>query len=416
MRILLYAINFAPELTGAGKYTGEMAQWLTARGHEVRVVTAPPYYPQWQVQPPYRANRWQRERWQGIEIWRCPLWVPPKPGGLKRLLHLASFALSSLPVMLGQARWRPDWILMVEPTLFCAPTTLLTAQLAGAHSWLHIQDFEVDAAFELGLMAAPSARRLALGLERGLLRRFSQVSTISEKMYERLLAKGVARAQASLFPNWVDLQAVQPLAHPSVFRAELGLADDAVVALYAGNMGQKQGLEILIDAARLLQDQPRLVFVLAGAGSARSRLETLAADLPNVRWLPLQPVERLNELLNLADIHLLPQRADAADLVMPSKLTGMLASGRPVVASAAPDTQVARVVNGCGLVVLPGDAHAFAAALRELAADPARRHELGLAARAQAEHDLGCEAILSRFERTALAALTTPSFDSEVKP
>ncbi len=414
MRILLYAINFAPELTGAGKYTGEMAQWLTARGHAVRVVTAPPYYPQWQIEPPYRSDRWCREHRQGSEIWRCPLWVPPKPGGLKRLLHLASFALSSLPVMLWQARWRPDWIFLVEPTLFCAPATLLTAQLAGARSWLHIQDFEVDAAFELGLMAAPAARRFALALERSLLRRFSQVSTISEKMYERLLAKGVTPAQASLFPNWVDLQAVQPQPHPSIFRAELGLADDDVVALYAGNMGEKQGLEILIEAARQLQEQPRLMFVLAGAGSARARLEALAAGLPNVRWLPLQPVERLNELLNLADIHLLPQRADAADLVMPSKLTGMLASGRPVVATAAPDTQVARVVNGCGLVVVPGDVQAFTAALLELAADPVRRHELGLAARAYAEHHLGLDAILSRFQRTALAALTTPSSGSEV--
>ena len=109
MKILLYGINFSPELTGIGKYTGELAAWLVAQGHEVRVVTAPPYYPAWSVSAGYSGSRWQREEWQGVQVWRCPLWVPQQPGGLKRVLHLASFALSSLPVMLRQTLWRADW-------------------------------------------------------------------------------------------------------------------------------------------------------------------------------------------------------------------------------------------------------------------------------------------------------------------
>ena len=108
MKILLYGINFAPELTGIGKYTGEMAAWLAAQGHAVRVVTAPPYYPAWAVSAGHSGKRWVFEEWRGVRVWRCPLWVPPQPGGLKRLLHLASFALSSLPVMLRQVFWRAD--------------------------------------------------------------------------------------------------------------------------------------------------------------------------------------------------------------------------------------------------------------------------------------------------------------------
>ena len=114
MKILLYGLNFTPELTGIGKYTGELAAWLAARGHAVRVVTAPPYYPAWKIADGF-TNRWGVEDLCGgssLQVWRCPLWVPRQPGGLKRLLHLASFALSSCPVMLRQIFWRPDvvWV------------------------------------------------------------------------------------------------------------------------------------------------------------------------------------------------------------------------------------------------------------------------------------------------------------------
>lgn len=410
MKILIYGINFAPELIGIAKYTGEMAGWLAAQGHEVRVVTAPPYYPAWRVGDGYAAGRYQRENWRwdsgaSAELWRCPLWVPAQPGGAKRLAHLASFAATSAPVVLAQARWRPDLVVAIEPTLFCASAALLAARLCGARTWLHIQDLEVDAAFEMGLLPEGGLRRFALACEGVLLRRFDCVSTISEAMRERVIAKGVPQARALLFPNWVDVDGIAPLDRPSSFRAELGLDAHSCVALYAGNLSEKQGLELLIEAARRLQTMPDLTFVIAGAGSARARLEALGAGLPNVRWLPLQPAERLNDLLNLADIHLLPQRADAADLVMPSKLTGMLASGRAVLATALPETQVGRVVAGCGVLVPPGDGAALAAALATLAVDPARRRALGAAARAYAEKNLAQGAIMSRFQDEAAALM-----------
>jgi len=208
------------------------------------------------------------------------------------------------------------------------------------------------------------------------------------------------------FPNWVDISGITPLARPSTYRAELGLAPDAVVALYSGNLGNKQGLEILADVARLLQDDPRIQFVFGGNGSGRADLQARCAGLPNVRFLDLQPLERLNAWLGLADVHLLPQRADAADLVMPSKLTGMLASGRAVLATALPETELGRVVTqdaACGMVVPPENAAAMAKALRDLAADPARRAELGANGRRYAEAELSQDVILRRFEAQLLA-------------
>lgn len=410
MRILIHGINFSPELTGIGKYTGEMVDWLVRHGYDVRVVTAPPYYPEWKIGSGYSGRRYRRERVRvgegTVSIWRCPLWVPRKPSGAKRLLHLGSFAISSAPVMLAQATWRPHLVVAVAPTLFSAPAALLTARLAGARAWLHVQDFEVDAAFDMGMLKSRGARRGCLAVEGALLRRFDRVSTISERMLDRLADKGVRESRRVLLPNWADIDSLCPLDRPSIFRAELGLADDQVVALYAGNLGEKQGLEILIEAVRQTQHDPRALWVIAGSGSARARLEQLALGLPNLRWLPLQPLERLNDLLNLADIHVLPQRADAADLVMPSKLTGMLASGRPVVATAAAETQVGRVVPHGGVRVAPGDANALAQAVLELVDDPARRRRLGRAAREYAEANLGYDAIMADFEREALSLVS----------
>ncbi|MEQ0774076.1 glycosyltransferase WbuB [Paraburkholderia tropica] len=401
MRILIYGLNFAPEVAGVGKYTAEMVDQLVARGHDVRVVCAPPYYPQWRVQDGYRAWRYRRESWHGVPVSRAPLWVPSKPGGLKRIVHLASFALMSLPVLVREARWRPQAAMLIAPTLFCAPGLLTVARLIGAKTWLHIQDFEVDAAFDLGLLQGGAGSRvanLARAFERAVLRRFDVVSSISPRMVERAVDKGVEPARAVSLPNWVDTHAIFPLPQPSVYRAKLGIPLDHTVVLYSGSMGAKQGIEILADVAAALAARPDISFVFCGDGAGKADLEARCAPLPNCHVLPLQPTAMLNELLNVADIHVLPQRNDAADLVMPSKLTGMLASGRAVVAMARPGTSLADVVAETGIVVPPEDGAALASAIVALAADPARRATLGQAARHYAQRMLSPHAIIGALE------------------
>lgn len=385
MRILIYSINYFPEPTGIGKYNGEMAEWLANHGHEVVIITAPPYYPWWQVQQPYRSWSYRTELVNKVTVHRCPLWVPHRLRGVKRLLHLFSFALTSIPLLLIQLFKRPDIIFVLEPTLFCAPAALGLARMSGARTWLHVQDFEVDAAMGLGLVKAKAAGRTAAKTERWLMNRFDRVSTISDSMLERLVTKGITREKDILFPNWVDVQDIFPLPRASVYRAELGIEEDKCVALYSGSMGEKQGLEILLAAAKYLQAESRLLFVLCGAGGARERLMRTGMELSNVRWLPLQPVEKLNELLNLADVHLLPQRAVVADLVMPSKLLGMLASGRPVLATAHPGTQLAKMVSSCGKVVEPGNTQDFVKGLLGLLHAPEERERLGVQARNAAQ-------------------------------
>jgi colanic acid biosynthesis glycosyl transferase WcaI len=253
------------------------------------------------------------------------------------------------------------------------------------------------------------------------MRRFDVVSTISQRMLERILAKGVDASRAKLAPNWVDMAEFAPPEPEAVaaYRQELGVPDGSVVVLYSGNMAGKQGLEVLADMARMyLAHEPKLypevVFVFCGNGVGRADLETRCQGLTNVRFIDLQPAERLPLLLATADMHLLPQRADAADLVMPSKLTGMFASARAVVATAWPGTELARVVQTCGLVVPPEDPAALSHAVRTLVKDTAMRRRLGEAGHAYALARMDRNAVLQQFEADALELLSTEEHPAQV--
>ena len=401
MKILLISTNYSPELTGTGKYSGEMLDWLVEQNHEVRVVCAPPYYPQWQIGEGYSSWKYKIENSLNKKVYRCPLWVPAKPSGLKRLTHLASFALSSFPIVLKQIFWKPDVVICIEPPLFNSFSAIITSKLSGAKSILHIQDFEVDAAFELGIVKAGWLKSFIYAVERFLMNRFDRVSTISEAMLDKLNKKGVDSIKQLFFPNWVDTAFIYPLENPSIYRAELNISLSKAVALYSGNMGEKQGLEIVIQAAKELENE-NVQFIMCGSGAVLERLRVLAKDLKNILWLPLQPLERLNDFLNVADIHLLPQQAGAADLVMPSKLTGMLASGRPIIATADVDTQVEKVVKECGVVVAPEDSAEFSQSIKILSEDIELRESLGVKARKYADNNLQYEVIMKKFEKELL--------------
>lgn len=396
MRLLFLGLNHAPEEIGIGPYsTGLLQDWVAA-GHEADAVVAQPYYPRWRVFGGYRGG-WRRTVEHGVRLVRCPLYVPARPTGARRILHHLSFAASSLTPMLWRAwRRRPELVMTVAPSLIAAPVALLAARLTGARTWLHVQDFELEAAQATGLLGGGTAARLARAFERRVLSGFDRVSTISPQMRTRLVANGVRAERVIELRNWAEIEAIQPLAGPSLYRAEWAITAPHV-ALYAGNIANKQGIEIVIEAARLLAHRDDLAFVICGDGPNRANLERLSADLPNVQLRELQPRERLGELLGLASVHLLPQLADAADLVLPSKMANMFASGRPVVATAAAGTGVAEEVAGCGVAVPPGDPATFAAAIEALLDDPALRAELGRAARERAERNWSRTAILSRF-------------------
>jgi len=269
----------------------------------------------------------------------------------------------------------------------------------GAKTWLHIQDFELDAAFQLRMLSENRLlRRLAVRVEKRILMKFDRVSTISEMMLSRLLQKDVSPSNTFLFPNWVDLDEIYPLNPPDdYFRQLLGIHTEDVVVLYSGNMGEKQGLEFLISAASRLKERQDIRFVFCGEGAVRRALEDAAKDLPNVYFLPLQPPEKMNVLLNTADIHILSQRSDLGDAVMPSKLLPILASGKPVIAAVNPESELGKIVSGVGLVVPYLEEEALCQAILNLVLSPVQRSQLGTKGRAYVQRYWRKDLVFEKF-------------------
>jgi colanic acid biosynthesis glycosyl transferase WcaI len=406
MRVLVYGMNYSPEPVGIGKYTAEMAEWLAERGHAVRVVAAPPYYPEWKVGAGYRGWGYGRESIRGVDVFRCPLWVPENPERPVRLLHFLSFAVSSFPVVVAQAFWRPDVVFAVEPTLFCAPCALVTARLANAKAWLHVQDYEVEAFFGLGFMPGGPVKKWVTAVEGWLMRRFDTVSSISRRMIERLSGLGVADSRTALFPNWVDTERFRPGVGGRDFRGEWGLAPDKKIVLYAGSMGRKQGLELVLETAAAVREEcPEAVFLMVGDGSAKGDLEEMAGKigLRNVVFKPPQPPEDFPALLASAHVHLVVQKKGVADAFMPSKLAGILAAGGTAIVTADAETELGRLASehpGIAVLVSPEDPPLFRKALLSSlsGAGPASGAAENRVAREYAERYLSKNIVLSEFE------------------
>lgn len=401
MKILVYGINYSPELTGIGKYTGEMVEWMAEQGHDVRVITAPPYYPEWQVGARYSGWRYRREQ-GAATVWRCPLYVPKQPSTLKRLIHLGSFALSSFFPLMAQRRWKPELIIGVVPTLFCTPGMRLLGKLSGARTLLHIQDYEVDAMLGLGMAGkgkAGKVAKLASAFERSGLHNVDYVSTISRSMMNKAQEKGVAAENVLFFPNWSEVARFRDVSEHDALalREQLGLPEDQKIILYSGNIGEKQGLESVVEAAEQLSNHA-LTFVIVGQGGGKARLEKMVSErgLTNVKFYPLQPYEALPALLKMGDCHLVVQKRGAADAVLPSKLTNILAVGGNAVITAEADTELGQLCDsypGIAVCVEPESVEALVIGIEQALALPKEN----IVAREYAGRTLEKENVLSQF-------------------
>ncbi len=403
LRIAILGINYAPEEIGIARYTTDMAVALTARGHRVEVIAGKPYYPQWTTYLPYRKRGWLHDTERGVAITRCPHYVPAEPSGRRRIVHLASFAAAALgpalQLVFRPGRARPQVVICVVPALLSLPVAWLAARLAGARLWIHVQDFEVEAAFATGLITSRRGiAEWAQAMEHRLLNLADRISTISPQMCARLVKKGIQPERVVQIRNWADEPRADSPGDGASLREEWCLGKKQI-ALYSGNIANKQGITILIEAARLTAHRNDIIWVICGQGPYRPALEAQAAGLDNIQFHDLQPGSRMRELLTMAAVHLLPQLPGAADLVLPSKLTNMLASGRPVVATADFGTGLFAEVDGCGVITPPGDAAGFARGVCELVDDRERRHALGLTAKRRAGERWARERIIDRLER-----------------
>ncbi len=398
-RILICSINYAPEPTGVGVMSANLAESLAAGGHQVKVVCGAPHYPYWSRFEGYEYSRVTRLMENGVEVIRCPLYIPENLNAVKRLTHYFSFVKNAFRPMKQTARaFKPDLVFHVAPSLIAAPLAIRAARSIGAKSWLHIQDFEVEAAFATNYLKSTGViASAARGFERRIFGAFDQVSSISPQMCAKIEKFGVSPDRIYEFRNWADTDNIKP-SDSTKFREKWNI-NTPHVAFYSGNIAFKQGIEIIPETARLMADRKDLTFVICGNGSARAELERRYSGLSNLQIYDLQPREDLNDLLNMATVHLLPQKADAADLVLPSKLANMLATGRPVIAGVKADRGLADEVAGCGVIFEPENPAALSDAINSMLDDPDAMETFGKAGRLRAEQRWSREAIIDGLQQ-----------------
>ncbi len=400
--VTVVSLNYAPEPIGIGVYSAGLARHLRAMGWPVRVLAGFPHYPQWRKSKDDRGVLYRTDQdVDGISVTRCYVFVPARPTVLRRIAHELSFTFfCALRYAFSR---RTDLTIVASPPLALAFLIALLGRFKRSRTIVHVQDLQPDAAIELGMLRCGRLTRMLHIVERWTYRLASAVSTISSAMEERIAAKGVPHEKLILFRNWAHSDAVVPGSHETPLRREWALGDKFVV-LYAGAIGRKQGLEILLDAAEQLRNRPEFVFVIVGDGGERAALEHAAnaRGLTNVSFRPLQPIGRLGELLATANASVITQRPGCGDFVLPSKLGNILASGRPVVAAAAPGTELSRIVTSarCGLIANPGDAAGLSQALLRLHRDPREAMHLGANGRQLIDRWLGEQPILTTFTTT----------------
>jgi len=400
MKILIYSINYSPELTGIGKYNGELAPFIAEKGLEVHVLTAPPYYPEWKRHQGYKNKYSTNIVNDSFRLYRCPVYVPKKVTTIARLLHLCSFAFSSALRLITLFKLKPDVVFLVQPTLFCAPAALLYCKLTGAKAVMHIQDFEVDAMLGLGLGKGSKLKRFAKRVEAWLMNKFDLVSSISYSMLDNAKAKGVEPSKLLYFPNWADTDFVTPDISGDDIREQWGYTSANKIVLYSGNIGQKQGLEILLDAALELITHSEVKFLVIGSGAYSATLQKMAheRELTNIRFLPLQAWELVPQILAMADVHLVIQKRGAADAVLPSKLTNVLSAGGHALITTDPETELGRIAvkyPGIYHCVEPENSTAFIAKLVKCLELNTR--EINGVARVYALENLNKDKVINRF-------------------
>jgi len=406
MRILIFGINYSPELTGIGKYTGEMGSWLAKQGHDVHVVTAVPYYPEWEVHKDYKGKYWHTENIDGAKVHRIPLYVPKNVSSVKRIIHEFSFVLGIIPVwfkLLFSKKF--DVVFCIAPPFHLGILPLLYSKLKGVPMITHIQDLQVDAAKELGMIKNKTFLNIMFAMERFILKNSAKVSTISLGMQLKINGKGITADKQMLFPNWVDENNIMPLPKEQSLRVDFGLKDTDKVILYSGNLGEKQGLEVIIDVALQYKNRDDVFFLIVGSGGGKEKLEQSAKDagLTQVRFFPLQPYNKLSALLATADVHLVLQKKSAADLVMPSKLTGILAAGGCAIVTAEPGTSLHVVVNQhqMGVLIEPESVQSLYDGIEYILNNDINIYKAN--ARKYAEAFLSKEGILRDFEKNIQA-------------
>ena len=417
MRILVLGTNYAPEKTAIAPFTTGMCEHLAAKGHDVTVVTAFPYFPEWKIQEAYRGHLYTTEIINKVRVRRVLHFVPSRASNLfQRVLHDLSFTLGAFLAGLFVRDFDVVYCSFPPPTL--ALTAYALAKLHGKPYVIKLADLASDAALATGILKEGPVVRLARAIESFAYRHADVVVCLCLPFIEKLVSRGIDRQKLKLIPDWGDTKGVYPIPGATAFRSANGLSRDQFLVMHTGNMGKKQDLMNLVRAAELSRDIPDLVWLIVGQGEERAGVEEgiNQRQLKNIRILPLQPAETLAEMYSAADVLILNQRAAVVDAVIPSKLLTYMAAGRPVLAAVSDQSETARYIERaqCGLIVHPEDPEAIVRAVLELRNTPPLREKLGAHGRAYVQEHFTKEKVLQEYDRFFIryARQETPNADA----
>jgi colanic acid biosynthesis glycosyl transferase WcaI len=421
MHVVFLGINYWPDETGIAPFTTGRCEYLASRGHRVTVLTGFPYYPAWRIPERYRGRFFSREERNGVLILRSWLYVPKQVNAMRRILHEASFIVSSLLRAVTRDReLQPDLLVATTPPLALSLSAIVLSRVWKIPFIQHVPDLQPDAAVDLGMLREGRLTNALYGLERTGYRKAALISTLTDAMRNKIVSKGIAAEKVVLFSDWARSELFHVPVHGggAEFRRSIGRGNELLV-VHAGNMGVKQGLEVILGAAERSREDRSIRYLLVGDGSVRQQLEHRAKSLKlkNLTFISLLPDDQFLDMLAASDVSLVTQQKSVADIVFPSKVITLMSSARAIVASVSPGSEVARVLKeaDAGVLIAPEDPGTLLDAILTLRDDPARRSSLGAKGRMFAERFWEKQRTLSVLETHLLAVVARGNSSPEVK-
>jgi colanic acid biosynthesis glycosyl transferase WcaI len=395
MRFLFLTQYYPPELGAPQLRLSSVIRELVRRGHEAEVVTALPNYPTGHIFPDYQGRFYAREVHEGVTVHR--VWLYASTGaGLKRLINYLSFTATALYGLMRAKK--PDYLFIESPPLFLSMTGFIVSRLRGIPYIFNVADLWPDTVQELGLMEEGRILRLARKLEKWSYRKAAYVNAATEGLYTTILKKGVPADKLLFLPNGVDTEQFRPLEPDLALREELGL-DDRQVILYTGTHGYVHGIEVALQAAKQLENEP-FFFLFVGDGSDKPALIDYAKELglTNVRFLDPVPPSEIGRFYSLAMAGLSTVRDfSLAEGIRPVKIYAIMATGKPVLYSGSGEGAELVKEGDAGIVTAPGDPQELADAIRSLVEDPRRCRQMGANGRRYVEEKFSWAAIVGKW-------------------
>lgn len=395
--VILYSYYSPEELTGIGKYNGELIDWLFNRKLGVTSFTNVPFYPYWKKYDGFKNHIYSKRNGKTTDV-RTWVYIPRSPRALKKIVSELSFLLSSSIVLLLHLKTikKASLLIVINPPFFLGVLALLIRKLSNTPILFHIQDLQIDAAKELKLLPA----WLCIFLEKiecQILKRTDYVSTISKGMQSKIDKKSIEK-EVLLIPNWADLNVIKPLSNSIWLHEYLGVDPEKKLIVYSGNVGEKQGLELMVEAARKMQSNKKIHFVLLGEGLYKRVIEKRINEygLSNFSIHSLVSKDRINDMLNSSFVQLVIQKSEGSDSFLPSKLANILAAGCACIVTASPKTTLYDIIeeSKIGTTILPDSSDSLVIALKEILVQKTGTEQMKKRARLWAEQNLSIDKCL----------------------